>query len=224
MISFLSPSGPTHGRVIGSEKMRHVRILIVATALTALTPAVAADAESLPFSGTITGIGSGALDSSCAPLTSRGTLSASTSSGSSNLGSFTYDHNWCFNGPSGPISGTFDLFFGADTIHGTLTGMASPSGTIGLTNLDLAYTILSGTGEFSGATGAFGGIATADSRGRTPTSPLFTLNFTGNIDAPALPEPGTWAMMLVGFSAIGWVVRRKNAKLHPAFATATGTA
>lgn len=102
------------------------------------------------------------------------------------------------------------MFFGADNVHGTLTGLAGPSGTIGLTNLDLAYTILSGTGAFAGANGTFGGIATADARGRSPTAPLFTLDFTGSINAPVLPEPGSWMMMLLGFGAIGSAMRRQK--------------
>lgn len=32
----------------------------------------------------------------------------------------------------------------------------------------------------------------------------------GGIGTP-LPEPGTWAMMLIGFGAIGWAMRRKSA-------------
>jgi hypothetical protein len=196
----------------------HQSIFQAAAGLAALASAAFAHAQSVPFNGTITGIGSAGPDSTCAPSTARGILDPSASTGTSTIGSFNYGHNWCFNGPSGPINGAFDLFFGADTVHGTLTGMASPSGTIGLTNLDLAYTILSGTGAFSGATGSFGGIATADARGRTPSSPLFTLNFTGNIAAPGLPEPGTWALMLLGFGAMGTVMRRKTAGHAPAAA------
>lgn len=193
--------------------MLYVKVFEAVAGLTAFVCATVADAQSIPFSGTITGVGSGSLDSSCAPATSRGILNPSSSSGSSTLGDFTYGHNWCFYGPSGPIAGTFDLFFGTDNVHGTLAGLASPSGTTGLTNLNLAYTILSGTGAYSGATGTFGGIATADIRGRSPTAPLFTLNFTGNINAPALPEPATWALMLLGFAGIGLSLRVKRARL-----------
>ena len=189
--------------------MRHVNLIKIAAGVAALATAAQAQAQSIPFSGTITGIGSGSPDASCAPATARGILLPASSTGTSNIGTFTYGHNWCFNGPVGPINGTFDMFFGGDNLHGTLTGIAGPSGTVGLTNLDLAYTILSGTGAFAGATGSFGGIATADARGRLPTAPLFTLNFTGNMSAPALPEPGTWMMMLLGFGGIGFAMRRQ---------------
>lgn len=198
--------------------MRILTIFTAAVGLIGLNTAGAAEAATtIPFSGTITGIGAGKLDSTCAPATSRGTLDPANSSASSGLGSFSYGHDWCFYGPVGPINGTFDLFFKGGDMHGTLAGLASPSGTVGLTNLNLSYTILSGTGKFSGATGSFGGIATADVRGRRPTSPLFTLGFTGDIIAPAVPEPATWAMMIVGFGAIGSVMRRKRASSAPFF-------
>lgn len=190
--------------------MRHMNFLKFAAGVTALAAAAQAHAQSIPFSGTISGIGSGSPDASCAPATARGILLPSSSTGSSNIGTFTYGHNWCFNGPVGPINGTFNMVFGGDNLNGTLTGIAGPSGTVGLTNLNLAYTVLGGTGAFAGATGSFGGIATADVRGRSPTAPLFTLNFTGNLNAPALPEPGTWMMMLLGFGGIGFAMRRER--------------
>jgi hypothetical protein len=34
----------------------------------------------------------------------------------------------------------------------------------------------------------------------------------------AVPEPGTWAMMLVGFGAIGASMRRRRSKQIPQFA------
>ncbi|MEP7129707.1 MAG: FxDxF family PEP-CTERM protein [Sphingomicrobium sp.] len=51
----------------------------------------------------------------------------------------------------------------------------------------------------------------------------YTLNVLGNnsktgtlggtITITALPEPGTWAMMLLGFGAIGWQIRRRRSSL-----------
>jgi hypothetical protein len=32
------------------------------------------------------------------------------------------------------------------------------------------------------------------------------------ITAPAVPEPGTWATMLLGFGLIGWRIRRRAAR------------
>jgi hypothetical protein len=39
-------------------------------------------------------------------------------------------------------------------------------------------------------------------------------SYGGNVafeaDATHLPEPGTWGMMLLGFGAIGWQLRRRR--------------
>lgn len=37
-----------------------------------------------------------------------------------------------------------------------------------------------------------------------------TAGFGGNIAFTAIPEPGTWAMMLLGFGAIGFAMRRRR--------------
>jgi hypothetical protein len=37
-----------------------------------------------------------------------------------------------------------------------------------------------------------------------------TSTFTGNISFAAVPEPGTWAMMLLGFGAVGFAMRRRR--------------
>ena len=36
----------------------------------------------------------------------------------------------------------------------------------------------------------------------------------GTITITALPEPGTWAMMLLGFGAMGWQLRRRRSSLR----------
>ena len=47
-------------------------------------------------------------------------------------------------------------------------------------------------------------------------------SFGGNVafeaDAPHVPEPATWAMMLLGFGAVGWQLRRRRSRLALAHA------
>jgi hypothetical protein len=123
------------------------------------------------------------------------------------LGAFTYSHDICFNPFGGPFQGTFGINFGSDAFTGTLVGSDTPNSTPGVFDLDWTYTILAGTGRFLNASGTFLGTGTVDSR--SFPAPL-TLNFVGSIDAPAVPEPDTWAMMLFGFGAIGFAMRRRK--------------
>ena len=40
--------------------------------------------------------------------------------------------------------------------------------------------------------------------------------FGGNIELSTVPEPSTWAMMLIGFAGLGWLARLRRRKLTPA--------
>jgi hypothetical protein len=44
----------------------------------------------------------------------------------------------------------------------------------------------------------------------------FSFDANGSLITSAVPEPGTWAMMLLGFGMIGAAMRRKQARLQPA--------
>jgi len=35
-------------------------------------------------------------------------------------------------------------------------------------------------------------------------------SYVGNLNIAAVPEPATWAMMLIGFGAVGWQLRRRS--------------
>ena len=184
--------------------MNRGKIVRIGIACALLTSATAAAAGDLSFSGSMTGLGVGVPDPFCAPLPAHGTVDPATTVGTSSLGSFTYSHDMCFNPLGGPFQGTFAIDFGADSFNGTFVGTDSPDAIAGVFDLDWTYTILGGTGRFLGASGTFTGIGTND--GRTRPTPV-SLRFNGMIDAPAVPEPATWALMLMGFAGMGIALR-----------------
>lgn len=76
------------------------------------------------------------------------------------------------------------------------TGIVSPI-QLGVTGLNqFGNTVNLGAGDF---TLTFKGFATTAAA-----------NFNGIVDWSAVPEPATWAMMLLGFAAIGASVRRRK--------------
>ena len=89
-----------------------------------------------------------------------------------------------------------------------------------LTGDDTVTPSLSATGGFS-----YGGVFTATTRGGVPL-PAFApagafearqddaqygFFISGDLTAPAVPEPSSWAMMIVGFGIVGAGVRRRRA-------------
>jgi hypothetical protein len=152
------------------------------------------------FSGSMSAPASVAPNAACAPIPFQGLITAGV--GASSLGNFTYSHTVCTTGATGPVSGTYTIDFGADQFSGALAGSSAATATTGLFDLLFTYTITAGTGRFAGGTGSFIGAGTADVRHAPPS--IVNLSFS------AVPEPGTWAMMLLGFGAIGMVVRRRR--------------
>jgi hypothetical protein len=166
-----------------------------------MSTATPTEAAEVAVSGSMTGTSSSVGAASCSPLLFLSTLNGT---GSSPLGSFNYTHHVCISGP-GPIQGVDFLldFSNGDTLYGDLNGTATPSGVPLVSNLSLTYEILGGTGQFLNATGDFAGTGTVDQRFGAPQ---VSLNFS------AVPEPATWAMMLVGMGAIGAAMRRRPAR------------
>nr|WP_314444622.1 PEPxxWA-CTERM sorting domain-containing protein [uncultured Sphingomonas sp.] len=171
--------------------------LATAAAIFMSDPARAAE---IAFSGGTSGSAVVGADATCTPIPFRGTISGAA--GTSTFGDFNYSHSVCTQGAAGgPIVGAFTIDFGVDQFTGTLLGASQPSGTVNLSSLLINYSITGGTGRFLGATGAFTGLGTAN----TSTRPsIVTLTFS------AVPEPGSWAMMLIGFGGVGLAMRRNR--------------
>lgn len=193
-----------------------------AASLGVLAPG-AAQAALLTFSGTATASAATAPDPTCAPYAFRGIIAPQNSTGNSNLGAFTYAHNACTEGPKTPVSlqnGAFTIDFGYGAISGNFIGETRPrSGVPGLFDQLFTYTILGGTGQFMGATGTFGNIGTVDIRNAPPS--VLNFSFSGLINAPvAVPEPGTWAMLILAFFGMGAAQRSRNARAGKALRSA----
>lgn len=189
--------------------MRVSRVLQAAVSLAALGCALPAHADVLPFTGSLTARAVTGADPACTPSL-RGVISPGDTVGTSSLGAFTYGHTVCTAGAvGGPVTGVFNIDFGSDGFQGTLAGTATPTAMPPVSDLSFLYTIVSGTGRFLGATGTFTGIGMADPRIRPST---VTLDFNGAIDAPAVPEPATWALLIVGFGMIGGSLRSRSTR------------
>lgn len=175
-----------------------------------------AQAASVVFSGTRTNVDTpGTPAARCG---SRFTASirndppAATASGTSNFGTFTPTMSHCITLPLSVMStnifdlGEFVFQFGNGTIFGSYEGVidaASP----GVFNIAQSHIVTGGTGFFAGTTGSFksAGLLTFP-MGR----PTVNQRFEGVLDIPAVPEPATWAMMILGFGVIGSALRTRR--------------
>jgi hypothetical protein len=126
------------------------------------------------------------------------------------------------------IQGADQVFF--DGLAGVFVGPGVPSGPLpaqlsgtsfssispGLNQIFFIGDGLTGTGtgdtqEFfvpTGATRLFLGIV--DDGGFFDNSGLITVDITQNALTAAVPEPSTWAMMILGFAGIGFMAYRRK--------------
>jgi PEP-CTERM motif len=131
----------------------------------------------------------------------------STAAGTSNLGAFGPSQSHCINVPPAPYTGVFSFDFGArGNLIGTTSGFLTPTGTSGIFNSFVTYVASGGTGAFAGASGTINGIGTLN---RNFARPLNTLALSGLLNAPGVPEPSSWALLIIGFGAIGGALRRR---------------
>jgi hypothetical protein len=114
--------------------------------------------------------------------------------------------------------------FGTNTLSLSALSAGSLSGTIlnftDTTNPFATFSLTSNNGwnGFNVANSSLtNGVLSIDLRG-TDFSQGANLNFALTSVRGAVPEPATWAMMLIGFGAVGAAVRRRNVKTTVSFA------
>ena len=133
-----------------------------------------------------------------------GTGPGATAVGTSNLGNFTSIQSHCvvLPLPGTYKQGIFEFTFDqgdqlTGTYFGELTG-AFPTFTNNQTLL-----ITGGSGRFFDASGTVSltGTVTLGAQARASGT------FQGLLNLPAVPEPSTWAMMIIGFGMLGGAMR-----------------
>lgn len=181
---------------------RHLKIALLASLIVAPAPALATH--------TVTSNGQTNVDHIAADFGSGGgTFTGALSSGELEFFTFFATVGDALTIRTNSVSGQFDtglsLLF--DPTGPTLASDAisslnllaedddSGGGFLSLINFTATQ-----TGNFAFAVGGFSG-----------SSGNFNVSLAGNTGvAAAVPEPGTWAMMLIGFGAIGFGMRRRR--------------
>ena len=185
------------------------RFLATAAVAIVALAATAAQAGTFAFTGTAMNIGTPpAPNAACNPLL-KVQFGPANTAGTSDFGDFTYTQAHCSTGGPGPYSdGVFSYFFSAgDSLGGTYFGLASPSGTPGLLNNTINYVVTGGTGRFLGGSGLITGVGTVDFRFGAPRQ---SLALNGVLSLPAVPEPATWGLMILGFGVTGAALRNRR--------------
>lgn len=186
-------------------------------ALAACLATTGATAAPIVFSGERSNITpGGVLGGRCGAsvLTISFSPDAFVASGTSNLGSFEYTASHCIASPppGNYTDGQFTWDFGDGTLEGTYAGVLTASGTPGQFSISETMAFTGGTGRFAGATGAasFAGILRFGGFGGGPAS-FGDGTFSGTLTLAAVPEPGTWALLLAGGSILTAMrLRRRN--------------
>lgn len=105
--------------------------------------------------------------------------------------------------PQRTHQGIFNWAFDdGSTLFGTYSGAVTLPGGPGPLVITSTSLIGGGTGRFLGATGSLNttGTLSVDLVQRVSIGAGV---ITGEINAPAIPEPGTWALMIMGFGGAG---------------------
>lgn len=185
--------------------------------LAALLATTGASAAPIVFSGERSNITPGAVPGGrCGPdlLTISFAPGAFAASGTSNLGDFVYTATHCIAAPppGNYTDGLFTWDFGDGTLEGSYFGSLAAATLPGQFNISETITFTGGSGRFAGATGSasYTGLLRFGSFGGVPVS-FAEGRFIGTLDVAAVPEPGTWSLMLAGAAALAALRRRRGA-------------
>ncbi len=166
----------------------------------AAVPAAAATAVDVTYTGTLSGVNT----TFNAPFTADVLLSGTTTAEDISDGTFTLaDFSATYAGTTTAFSGTTTAQFINTLLRITVGTTVLGDFEIGVpqssTLLDTDYNVTVSGGS---ANGFFGSATITGGTGV----------LRGSTIAAAVPEPGTWALMLVGFGAIGVAMRRRRAR------------
>ena len=155
---------------------------------------------------------------------------AATLSGAGNLNQDNVNGTFSFiySGAAPLVLGATTYLTGANLLSGVFSGanLVGPDGggTISFQNSTLTGGLVTYTSDFETLTGAPRGFSLAltsviPNLSATPGSSLNS--FAGVSDGSfraGVPEPATWAMMLIGIGGVGGLLRRRASHLAPASA------
>jgi hypothetical protein len=200
------------------KRILHLTLLLAGMGLSATN---AAHAATVVFSGSQSNTNAPGVPGGACPnfTVSIANVAPFFSTGNSNLGAFSTTQSHCLDsGPplapgSAPVpyyNGLFTyLFADGDTLFGDYSGTLANSGSPGIVSNSQLFDITGGTGEFAGASGSFTGSGVISFAAGRP--PISNISFSGSFDAPGVPEPAAWGLMLIGFASVGTVLRRRAA-------------
>lgn len=119
----------------------------------------------------------------------------------------------------GFITKSDDANFGT---FGSITGGLSSSGTWSLPGFTVDYIAVKASDQFVlySASGSSGNWDTFDIPFKKNAHGLSHLAFFGSANVGAVPEPATWAMMLLGFGFVGGAMRSTKRRQKPTFSYA----
>ena len=101
------------------------------------------------------------------------------------------------------------FLWGSPDTYNTLS-VSTNMGSYSFNTGNLGFAVSNGNQNFSQYvqfTGSAGEAITSVAFDNRPTTDAFE---TANFSVAAVPEPATWAMMLVGFGAVGYAMRRRR--------------